>query len=208
MSGPEPTVLVVDDDPSVRNALESLIRSVGWQVQTYASAQAFLASDQVDAPGCLVLDVRLPRLSGLDLQHELAEAGSLVPIVFLTGHGDVPMAVQAMKRGAVDFLAKPFREQELLDAIRQALERGRLARRERAELAALRRRHDSLTSRERRVLELVVVGLLNKQVAGQLQLSEATVKAHRAQVMRKMEAESLPALVRMADRLGIPPQRS
>jgi FixJ family two-component response regulator len=197
-------VFVVDDDAAMRRSLENLIRSVGLRVEAFASAQEFLRSKRPDVPGCLVLDVRLPGLSGLDLQKRMAEADMEIPIIFITGHGDIPMTVQAMKAGAVEFLTKPFRDQDLLDAIQQALERDSKAREQRAEVEVLRSRFDLLTPREREVMPLVVAGLLNKQVAGELGTSEASVKVHRQHVMTKMGAGSLAALVRMADRLGIP----
>ncbi len=208
MSDAEPTIFVIDDDPSVRQSLESLIKSVDWRVRTYGSAQEFLGSGQLDAPGCIVLDIRLPGLSGLDLQHALAQTKSCLPIIFITGHGDIPMSVQAMKAGAVEFLPKPLREQVLLDALILALDRDRTTRQQRANLAALRERYDSLTPREQEVMGLVVSGLLNKQIAATLGVSEVTVKVHRGQIMEKMQADSLANLVRMAERLGIPASKS
>lgn len=204
MTEADTTVFVVDDDPPMREALNNLLRSVRLRVEAFGSAQEFLRSRRSDVPGCLVLDVRLPGLSGLDLQKRLVEAGTEIPIVFITGHGDIPMSVRAMKAGAVEFLTKPFREQDLLDAIQQALERDRNIREQRAEIEKLRSRFGSLTAREREVMNLMVAGLLNKQIAGELGTSEATVKIHRHQVLKKMGAGSLAELVRMADRLGIP----
>lgn len=203
MTGADAIVFVVDDDAAMRRSLENVLRSVGLRVSVFASAQEFLRSDRPDVPGCLVLDVRLPGLSGLDLQRRMVEADLDIPIVFVTGHGDIPMSVRAMKDGAVEFLTKPFRDQDLLDAIHLALERARAARAQRADLDALRARYRSLTPRERDVLALVVAGLPNKQVGSKLGTSETTVKIQRHQVMEKLGAGSLAELVRMADRLGV-----
>jgi FixJ family two-component response regulator len=199
-----PIVFVVDDDPSVRRAIKRLIGSVGLQAEVFASTQEFLRSQRPDAPSCLVLDIRLPGISGLDFQRELAAANTFIPIIFITAHGDIPMTVRAMKAGAVEFLTKPFRDQDLLDAIHVALEQDRARRQEEAKIATLRKRLQSLTPREREVLPLVVSGLLNKQIAGEIGTSETTVKVHRSQLMRKMGADSLAELVRLAERVGIP----
>ena len=198
-----PVVFVIDDDPSMRGALEDLVGSVGLQVRVFASPQDFLQSKLPDAPGCLVLDVRLPGMGGLAFQKELARLGVALPIIFITGHGDIPMSVRAMKAGAVEFLTKPFHDQELLDAIHAAIERDGERRRETVLVAELQERYATLTERERQIMTLVVVGRANKQIAAELNLSEMTVKVHRGQVMRKMHAGSLPELVRMADRLGV-----
>jgi len=196
------TVFVVDDDLSIREALSSLIRSVGLRVETFPSAADFLQQPRPAGNACLVLDVRMPGLSGLDLQAEFARSGEPIPIIFITGHGDIPMAVRAMKAGAVEFLSKPFRDEDLLDAIRHALEQGRVARDEADELSELRSKYDSLTSREREVITFMIAGALNKQAAAELGVSEMTIKVHRHNIMRKMKVRSLPDLVRMMERLG------
>lgn len=196
------TVYIVDDDPSVRDGLDSLLRSVGYQTHCFASPQDFQLHRRADTPACLVLDVRMPGASGLDFQVELAQAHDAIPIIFLTGHGDVPMSVRAMRAGAVEFLLKPFREQDLLDAIRLAIARDRARRDGQAADAELHDRFATLTAREREVMALVALGRLNKQIAGDLGLSEVTVKVHRGQVMRKMRAATLADLIRMSDRLG------
>jgi FixJ family two-component response regulator len=198
-----PIVFVVDDDESVREALRSLFRSVSLRVETFGSAADFLRSELPDVASCLVLDVRLPGVSGLDFQAELAKANIHIPIIFMTGHGDIPMSVQAMKAGAVDFLTKPFRDQDMLDAVAAAIERDRSRRKDEQRLADVRACFDSLTEREREVMGFVTAGLMNKQIAGELGLSEITVKIHRGHVMRKMAARSLADLVRMAEVLGV-----
>jgi FixJ family two-component response regulator len=204
MTEEQPTVFVVDDDAAVRDALKSLIRSVGLRVEVFGSPREFLQHQRPEAPSCLVLDVRLPGKSGLDFQRELTEANIYMPVIFVTGHGDIAMSVRAMKAGAVEFLTKPFRDQDLLDAIQTALEGDRARRQGEAEIAALRQRLESLTPRERTVLPLVVSGRLNKQIAADIGTTEAAVKVHRSQLMRKLGADSLPELVRMAARMGIP----
>jgi FixJ family two-component response regulator len=202
VADPEPIVFVVDDDASARSAIRSMLQSVGLRVEMFGSAAEFLEQAETDAPCCLVLDVRLPGMSGLEFQRELAKRNIPIPIIFITGHGDIPMSVEAMKAGAQEFLTKPFRGQVLLDAIHRALEHGRTVRQEHARLAELRRRVETLTPREREVMQHVIAGLLNKQIAAELGASERTIKIHRANVMRKMGADSLPDLVRMAEKLA------
>jgi FixJ family two-component response regulator len=201
----EPIVYVVDDDASVREALGNLLRSVGLPVQLFGSAPEFLQSKLADVPSCLILDIRLPRVSGLDFQADLAEAGIHIPIIFMTGHGDIPMTVRAMKAGAVDFLTKPFRDQDMLDAVTTAIERDRVSRDEARVLSGLHARFATLTPREREVMALVTAGRMNKQIAAEIGIAEITVKIHRGHIMRKMTAKSLPDLVRMAEMLGIGP---
>jgi FixJ family two-component response regulator len=203
MSEPASVVFVIDDDPSVRRAIKRLVESVGLTVELFGSAAEFMNTAHPEVPSCLVLDIRLPGMSGLDFQRELTKAKNEIPTIFITAHGDIPMTVRAMKAGAVEFLTKPFRDQELLDAIQVALERDRRRRQSQAEVAILLERLEALTPREREVLPLVVSGLLNKQAAAEIGTSEATIKVHRSQLMKKMGADSLPELVRMAEKIGI-----
>jgi FixJ family two-component response regulator len=198
-----PCIVVIDDDASVRKALDNLFKSVGFAVELFSSPQEFLQSERPDRPGCIVLDVRFPGRSGLDMQREISAANTPLPIIFITGYGDIPMSVRAMKAGAVEFLTKPFRDQDLLDAVGVALEKDRVRRANEVRVSELRSRFQTLTARERQVLSLVIAGRLNKQIAGELGVSEMTVKMHRRQVMRKMQAAGLAQLVRLADQLGL-----
>lgn len=203
-----PVVFVIDDDPSIRDALEDLLGSAGLEVQLFGSTQEFLRVKRPDAPGCLVLDIKMPGMSGLDFQCEMAKSNIQLPIIFITGHGDIPMSVRAMKGGAIEFLTKPFRDQDLLDAIQVGLDKDRVRHQEAAAVAGLQRRFETLTQREQEVMALVVTGRLNKQIAAELNLSLITVKVHRGHAMRKMQAKSLGELVKMADKLGISSARA
>jgi len=202
-----PTVFIIDDDRGMRQAIQDLVESVGLRAQAFATGQEFLNNQRTSEPSCLILDVRLPQMSGLDFQRQLAETGVQIPIIFITAHGDIPMSVRALKSGAVEFLTKPFRDQDLLDAIQQALQGDIAAREQQAEIQNLQERYQSLTAREREVMTLVVTGLLNKQIASEIRASEGTVKIHRGHVMRKMQAESVVELLRMADKLKLSPRK-
>ncbi len=202
-----PTVFIVDDDRGMRQAIQDLVESVGLRAEAFATGQDFLRKQLTDGPSCLVLDVRLPQMSGLDFQRQLAEAGVRIPIIFITAHGDIPMSVQALKSGAVEFLTKPFRDQDLLDAIQLALQRDSAVRKQQTEIHELKQRYQSLTAREREVMTLVVSGMLNKQIAYEIGASEATVKIHRGHVMQKMQAGSVVELLRMADKLQLSPRK-
>jgi|ERR1700728_197885 FixJ family two-component response regulator len=202
-----PTVFIIDDDRGMRQAIHDLVESIGLRAESFATGEEFLGTKHIGRPSCLVLDVRLPQMSGLDFQRRLAKSGLRIPIIFVTAHGDIPMSVKALKSGAVEFLTKPFRDQDLLDAIQQALERDDIAQKEQAEVADLQKRHQALTVREREVMTLVVSGMLNKQIASEIGTSEATVKVHRGNVMHKMQAASVVDLVRMADKLKLSPAR-
>ena|SRR5690348_16758610 len=202
-----PTVFIIDDDRGMRQAIQDLVESVGLRAQAFATGQEFLNSQRTSEPSCLILDVRLPQMSGLDFQRQLAETAVQIPIIFITAHGDIPMSVRALKSGAVEFLTKPFRDQDLLDAIQQALQGDIAARKQQAEIHNLQERYQSLTAREREVMTLVVTGLLNKQIASEIRASEGTVKIHRGHVMRKMQAESVVELLRMADKLKLSPRK-
>jgi FixJ family two-component response regulator len=206
-SAPVPIVFIIDDDHGIRRAIQDLVESVGLRAEAFATGQEFLNRQRTSEPSCLILDVRLPQMSGLDFQRELSETGVQIPIIFITAHGDIPMSVRALKSGAVEFLTKPFRDQDLLDAIQQALQRDIAAREQQAEIHNLQERYQSLTAREREVMTLVVTGMLNKQIAFELRASEGTVKIHRGHVMRKMQAESVVELVRMADKLDLSPRK-
>jgi FixJ family two-component response regulator len=206
-SAPVPTVFIIDDDRGMRQAIQDLVESVGLRAQAFATGQEFLNRQRTGEPSCLILDVRLPQMSGLDFQGQLAKAGVQIPIIFITAHGDIPMSVRALKSGAVEFLTKPFRDQDLLDAIQQALQQDVAAREQQAEIHNLQERYQLLTAREREVMTLVVTGMLNKQIASEIRASEGTVKIHRGQVMRKMQAESVVELVRMADKLRLSPRK-